>query len=281
MAVETQTTLTHETIKDKIGSRVLNSKEELLSGTLGDPLRDLLEERGVLVFPKIGFTNEEQIAFTKTLGTYAPERKGDEEEVTKISIDPAIAGPTAEYLKGSLYWHIDGTMQEVPILASILACKKPSPKGTGNTGFSNTYAAYDALPQEEKDRIEDLKVRHGAWATLFFYDPEPPVAMLKGMQAIGDNTLPLVWTHKSGRKSLVIGNTAHTVVDMDVMEGRLLLNEMREWATREEFTYSHEWSEGDLVIWDNTGTMHRAEWYDVTSGRLMVRTKLEGEEPFA
>ncbi|MCJ1962334.1 TauD/TfdA dioxygenase family protein [Novosphingobium mangrovi (ex Hu et al. 2023)] len=281
MAVETQTTLTHETIKDKIGAYVLNSKEELLSGTLGDALRDLLEERGVLVFPKIGFTNEEQIAFTKTLGTYAPERKGDEEEVTKISIDPAIAGPTAEYLKGSLYWHIDGTMQEVPILASILSCKKPSPKGTGNTGFSNTYAAYDALPQEEKDRIEDLKVRHGAWATLFFYNPEPPVAMLKGMQAIGDNTLPLVWTHKSGRKSLVIGNTAHTVVDMDVMEGRLLLNELREWATREEFTYSHEWSEGDLVIWDNTGTMHRAEWYDVTSGRLMVRTKLEGEEPFA
>ncbi|GAM04287.1 TauD/TfdA dioxygenase family protein [Novosphingobium sp. MBES04] len=281
MAVETQTTLTHETIKDKIGAYVLNSKEELLSGSLGDALRELLEERGVLVFPKIGFTNEEQIAFTKTLGTYAPERKGDEEEVTKISIDPAIAGPTAEYLKGSLYWHIDGTMQEVPILASILSCKKPSPKGTGNTGFSNTYAAYDALPQEEKDRIEGLKVRHGAWATLFFYNPEPPVAMLKGMQAIGDNTLPLVWTHKSGRKSLVIGNTAHTVVDMDVMEGRLLLNELREWATREEFTYSHEWSEGDLVIWDNTGTMHRAEWYDVTSGRLMVRTKLEGEEPFA
>lgn len=281
MAVETQTTLRHETIKERIGANVLNTKEELLSGTLGVALRDLLEERGVLVFPKLGFTNEEQIAFTKTLGTYAPERKGDEEEVTKISIDPAIAGPTAEYLKGSLYWHIDGTMQEVPILASILACKKPSPKGTGNTGFSNTYAAYDALPQEEKDRIEDLKVRHGAWATLFFYNPEPPVAMLKGMQAIGDNTLPLVWTHKSGRKSLVIGNTAHTVVDMDVMEGRLLLNELREWATREEFTYSHEWSEGDLVIWDNTGTMHRAEWYDVTSGRLMVRTKLEGEEPFA
>lgn len=281
MAVETQTTLKHEAIKDLIGSRVLNSKEDLLAGTLGEDLRDLLEQRGVLVFPQIGFTDEEQIAFTKTLGTYAPERRGDEEAVTKISIDPAVAGPTAEYLKGSLYWHIDGTMQDVPILASILSCKKPSPRGTGNTGFCNTYASYDALPQEEKDRIEDLKVRHGAWATLFFYNPEPPVAMLKGMQAIGDNTLPLVWTHKSGRKSLVIGNTAHTVEGMDVMEGRLLLNELREWATREEFTYSHEWSEGDLVIWDNTGTMHRAEWYDVTSGRLMVRTKLEGEEPFA
>jgi alpha-ketoglutarate-dependent taurine dioxygenase len=56
---------------------------------------------------------------------------------------------------------------------------------------------------------------------------------------------------------------------------------LREWATCEEFTYSHEWSVGDLVIWDNTGTMHRAEADDHNSGRLMVRTKLQGEEPFS
>lgn len=281
MTTATQAELRAEDIKPNIGARILNSKEELLSGELAGEIRDKLEQCGVLVFPEIDFTEEEQIAFTKTLGTYAPERKGDEEQVTKISIDPAVAGPTAEYLKGSLFWHIDGTMQEVPILASILSCKKPSPKGTGNTGFSNTYAAYDALPQEEKDRIENMKVRHGVWASLFYYAPEPPTAMLKGMQAVGDNTLPLVWTHKSGRKSLVLGNTAHTVEGLDVMESKLLLNELREWATRDEFTYSHEWSKGDLVIWDNTGTMHRAEWYDANSGRLMVRTKLEGEEPFA
>ena len=281
MNVRTTTSLRHEAIKDRIGSRVLNSKDELLAGTLADEMRDLLEQRGVLVFPKIAFTDQEQIAFTKTLGTYAPERTGDEEAVTRISIDPAIAGSTAEYLKGSLFWHIDGTMQDVPILASILSCRKPSPRGTGNTGFANTYAAYDALPQEEKDRIRDLKVRHGVWASLFFYNPEPPAAMLKALQAVGDKTLPLVWNHKSGRKSLVIGNTAHSIVGMDIMESRLLLNELREWSTRDEFTYSHEWSEGDLVIWDNTGTMHRAEPYDVASGRLMVRTKLEGEESFA
>ena len=281
MSVQTQTQLRQEPIKERIGSRILNSKQELLAGTLGDEIRDLLEQRGVLVFPQIDFTDEEQIAFTKTLGKFAPEHQGGDEVVSKITTDPKIAGNTAAYLKGSLFWHIDGTMQDVPIRASLLSCRKPSPKGTGNTGFSNTYAAYDALPQEEKDRIDGLRVRHGAWATLFYYDPEPPAAMLKGMQAIGDRELPLVWNHESGRKSLVIGNTAHTVIGMDVMESRLLLNELREWATREEFTYSHEWTVGDLVIWDNTGTMHRAEAYDHNSGRLMVRTKLQGEEPFA
>ncbi len=280
MSVETKARVRQEHIKEQIGTRILNSKEELLGGQLAEEIRELMELRGVLVFPQINFTDEEQIAFTKTLGTYAPERTGGAEQVTKVSIDPELAGPTANYIRGSLFWHIDGTMQDVPILASLLACRKPSPKGTGNTGFSNTYAAYDALPDEEKKRLARLRARHGAWATLFYYDPEPDSAMLKGMQAIGDKELPLVWTHKSGRKSLVIGNTAHTIIGMDIMESRLLLNELREWATKEEFTYSHEWSAGDLVIWDNTGTMHRAEPYDISSGRLMVRTKLEGEESF-
>lgn len=281
MATSAKTELRAESIKAQIGSRILNDKADLLSGDLGEEMRELLELRGVLVFPKISFSEEEQIAFTKTLGKYAPERVGDEEKVTKITIDPEVGGRTASYLRGSLFWHIDGTMQDVPILASILSCKKPSPKGTGNTGFANTYAAYDALPQEEKGRIEGMQVRHGIWAGLFYYEPEPPSDMLREMQAIGDNTLPLVWTHKSGRKSLILGNSAHTIEGLDVMESRLLLNELREWATQESFTYSHEWSAGDLVIWDNTGTMHRAEHYDIKSGRLMVRTKLEGEEPFA
>lgn len=282
MSTAVQTNLKSEPIKEKIGSRVFNAKEELLSGTLAQDIRDLLEERGVLVFPAINMTDEEQIAFTKTLGKFAPEvdEGGKGDAVYKITLDPK-ENPKSDYLKGALYWHIDGTMNEVPILASIMSCKKPAPKGTGNTGFSNTYAAYEALPQEEKDRIEGLRARHGAWATLFYYDPEPSSAMLKGMQSIGDVELPVVWTHKSGRKSLVIGNTAHTIIDMDIMESRLLLTELREWATRDEFTLSHEWSTGDLVIWDNTGTMHRAEPYDYKSGRMMHRTKLEGEEPFA
>lgn len=282
MSVTEKTKLKLEQIKDGIGARILNSKEELLSGELANDIREALEDRGVLVFPRIDFNDEEQVAFTKTLGTFAPEMqdKEGEEKTHPITLDEKIAPGTAAYLKGSLYWHIDGTMNDVPILASLLTCKVPSPKGTGNTGFANTYAAYEALPDEEKARLDDLRVRHGAWASLFYYAPEPNVAMLKQMQAIGDNELPLVWKHQSGRKSLVIGNTAHTVLGMDVMESTLLLNELREWATREEFTYSHEWSVGDLVMWDNTGTMHRAEPYDPATGRLMIRTKLQGEEPF-
>lgn len=276
----TDAPLVSEDLKPSIGTRIFNTKEELLSGHLGPELRELLEKRGVLVFKEINFTDDEQIAFTKTMGTFAPEmRDGRDEKVHKITLDVKENPQSAEYLKGSLYWHIDGTMNDTPILASLLSCKVTASWG-GNTGFCNTYAAYEALSDEEKAEYETLRVIHSVWASLLYYEPEPPLAKLKGFQAIGENELPLVWNHKSGRKSLVLGCTAHRVLNVEAMKSAQVLIGLREWCTREEFSYSHEWSVGDLVIWDNTGTMHRAEAYDPACNRMMHRTKLEGEEPF-
>jgi alpha-ketoglutarate-dependent taurine dioxygenase len=278
MNVAVKARLVHEPIKPRIGSRILNSKAELLSGELAAEIRDLLEQRGVLVFPKVSFTDDEQIAFTRTLGAFAPEGP-DENSVTKITLDVKENPSSAEYLKGSLYWHIDGTRNEVPILASLLSCKVPASWG-GNTGFSNTYAAYEDLPDDKKAEYDSLRTVHAPWASLFYYEAEPSLAKLKGMQAIGEKELPLVWKHKSGRKSLVIGCTTHHVVGVDHAKSAEIIVGLREWATGEAFTYSHEWSVGDLVMWDNTGTMHHAEAYDPACGRMMHRTKLEGEEPF-
>ena len=191
MSATTITRFVHEAIKPSIGSRILNSKEELLAGELAPQIRELLEQRGVLVFPKIDFTDEEQIAFTKTLGAFAPEHRGGE-EIHKITLDVKENPQSAEYLKGSLYWHIDGTMNDVPILASLLSCKVPATWG-GNTGFCNTYAAYEALTDEQKAEYEKLRVIHSVWATVFYYEPEPSLAKLKGMRQVGENELPLVW----------------------------------------------------------------------------------------
>jgi alpha-ketoglutarate-dependent taurine dioxygenase len=279
MTVATRARLEAEDIKPKIGSRVLNSKEELLSGALASEIRELLSRRGVLIFPEINFTDEEQVAFTKTLGTFAPE--GDHgENVHPITLDVEKNPSSAEYLKGSLYWHLDGTRNTVPILASLLSCRVPSPKGTGNTGFANTYAAYEDLPEERKAEIDDLRVIHNTWNTLFYHTPEPSLAKLEGYMRAGDANLPLVWKHRDGRKSLVLGCTAHHVVGVDYAESARILHGLRDWATSEPYSFSHEWSAGDLAIWDNTGTLHRAEPFDPACGRMMVRTKLEGEEPF-
>jgi alpha-ketoglutarate-dependent taurine dioxygenase len=276
-AAANQVRLVHEQIKPTIGSRVLNTKQELLQGSLASELRDLLEQRGVLVFPEIHFSDDEQIAFTKTLGTFQPERSGG--SVFKVTLDTKENPYSAEYLKGSLYWHLDGTMNDVPILASLLASKK-LPSWGGNTGFCNTYAAWDALADEQKAEFEGLRAIHSVWASVFYYEPEPTLAKLKAMQAIGERELPLVWKHRSGRKSLILGCTAHRVLGVSPAKSAEILVGLREWATSERFSYSHEWKVGDLVMWDNTGTLHRAEPYDGTSGRLLHRTKLEGEESF-
>ena len=89
---------------------------------------------------------------------------------------------------------------------------------------------------------------------------------------------PLVWTHTSGRKSMVIGTTADHVVGQSIAAGRALLVRLQEWAAQPDFSLRHEWDEGDFVIWDNTGAMHRALPYEATSGRLMHRTSIAGTE---
>lgn len=162
-----------EAIKPSTGSRILNYKEELLSGALAEEFRSLLEERSVLAFPRIDFTDEEQVAFTKTLGVFALEiHDGEGESVHKITLDVKENLGTAEYLKGSLYWHIDGIRNDVPILASLLTCRQTATWG-GNTGFSNTHTANDALPEDQRSEIDDLRVVHAPWASLFHYESEP------------------------------------------------------------------------------------------------------------
>jgi alpha-ketoglutarate-dependent taurine dioxygenase len=278
MTVAASPALKARDIKPKIGTEILADKETLLSGKHASEIRDLLEQRGVLVFPKINFTDEEQLRFTKTLGRTAKERTG--EEVFAISLDPTISSGV-EYLKGAFYWHFDGTIQPKPILASLLSAKVLPPSG-GNTEFCNTYAAYEDLPADQKKKLEGLRAVHATWSSLLYYDPEPKQEKLAQFIGLGDEKeLPLVWKHRSGRKSLVLGCTALQIVGMSRKESALLLNGLREWATSEPFFYSHKWSLGDMVMWDNTGTLHRATPYAVESGRELHRTKLEGEEPIA
>jgi alpha-ketoglutarate-dependent taurine dioxygenase len=86
---------------------------------------------------------------------------------------------------------------------------------------------------------------------------------------------------RSGRKSLVIGSHADSVSGLPIPHGRSLLVRLQEWAAQPAFSYRHEWQEGDLVIWDNCGCMHRVVPYDENSGRRMHRTTIMGEERVA
>ena len=268
--------LRHHDLAPRIGTAIETDVDTLLSGVLAKDIRALLEQRGVVVFPRIDLTDEQQVAFTRTLGRIVDEGVGN---VYKVTMDP-VENAQAEYLKGAFYWHIDGTMSEMPILASLLSARRLSPVG-GDTLFANTYAAFDDLPRAEQEALEELRVVHMFEVAQRFVDPEPSYETLQKWQHFPPKVLPLVWKHRSGRKSLVLGSTASHVEGMDLREGWALLSRLRDHATQEQFVYRHKWNVGDLVIWDNTGTMHKAEAYAADSGRMMHRTKLEGEEPFA
>jgi alpha-ketoglutarate-dependent taurine dioxygenase len=261
-------------ISPLIGARVEADKRTLLSGARAAELRELWELRGVLVFPFIHMTDEEQLAFAETLGEPV-EQQGS--KIHKVTLDRAL-NPKADYLRGTVLWHIDGFSDDLPARGTMLSGRTLSSVG-GQTEFANTYAAYDALPEARKQALEGIHVFHTLEATQRGIYPDPSEEMRAGWAMLPPKRHPLVWTHRSGRKSLVLGSGADWVEGMDIEEGRALLRELHAWSTQPQFVYRHEWQVGDLVVWDNCGTMHRVEAYPDDSGRLMHRTTLAGEEP--
>ena len=263
-------------LNELIGSKVWIEKKHLTCPDTARELRSLLVERGVLVFKELNPSTDEQMELARQLGNLREELgKG----IYKITLDKKT-NAHADYLKGSFLWHIDGTHDTIPPFATMLTGITLSETG-GQTEFANSYAAYEALPEDTKKRIEKLQVVHSVEMSMSRAGIEPTDENLKYWRSFTPTTHNLVWTHKSGRRSLVIGCHASHIVGMDKTEGTALLSELLGWATRPEFVYRHEWSPGDLIIWDNTGVIHRVEPYPLDCGRVMNRSTLLGEEPFA
>ena len=263
-------------LKESIGSEIRSDVATLLNPDVAAQVRRLMVDRGVLLFRGLDISDEDQVTFAGLLGSL---REEGEKGIFKISYDKKV-NDRPDYIKGTFLWHMDGTHDDVPVFASLLSGRRLSASG-GDTEFANSYAAYEALPQQMKDRIEGLKVIHRVEISMRRADiikSEEDLAYWRGMP---DKIHNLVWTHKSGRKSLVIGCHASHIAGMDEDEGRRLLEELLEWATQQQFVYRHRWSIGDMLIWDNTGVLHRAEPYPLDSVRVMHRTTLLGEEAFA
>lgn len=240
------------------------------------PIRELLEQRGVLLFRELNLTDEEQLAFAQTLGEVIDQGfKG----IYKITLDPAL-NETADYLHATVHWHVDGAQDMVPTRASLLTARVLSNVG-GQTEFANTYAAYDDLTPDRKAEADRLHVVHSQEYIQRAMHLDPSEVQLTRWREHSEQVHPMVWTHRSGRKSLLLGFTAGRIDGMGEEQGHRIIGDMQAWATQPQFVYRHEWTVGDLIIWDNTGVMHRVEAYPADSGRLLSRTTLVGEEPIA
>ncbi len=273
-----------EPIKPHIGAVVHVDRAALGDEGVAQRCLEALEKHTVLVFPRLGLTDEEQLAFTDRLGARVNFTRsvagGDAsaQDVYTVTLDRKINNEP-EYVQGTFFWHMDGvTMDIPPPKATVLSARRIAPKG-GQTDFASTYAAYEGLPESEKREIAELRAEHHVMSSLrILVDVPTPDEFERWSKKGMRKTHPLVWNRKSGRKSLIIGSSADRVVGMGLPEGRALLTRLVEWAAQPDFTYRHQWQEGDLVVWDNTGALHRVIPYDAESGRRMHRTSVAGVE---
>jgi alpha-ketoglutarate-dependent taurine dioxygenase len=267
-----------------VGAEVCGTDPDRLAGdaTLAPNLAEALEAHGVLVFRQLHLSPVEQVAFCGHIGSVdGSHGNHDVEGIYRVSLDPATNGRSAAYLRGTFAWHVDGCTpdgDECPQMATVLSARAISARG-GETEFASAYAAYESLDAREQERVGSLRVVHSLEASQRRVTPDPSPKQLAAWRSRPIHEHPLVWTHRSGRRSLLLGASADHIVGMALDEGRALLDDLLARATTSDRVYRHMWSVGDTVIWDNRGVLHRAEPYDADSGREMLRTTILGDEP--
>jgi alpha-ketoglutarate-dependent 2,4-dichlorophenoxyacetate dioxygenase len=255
-------------------------------------IEQAMDAYAVCVLPLQHLEDEQQIAFSRFYGplevspgigrksgAISPTARIQHREIFDISNldqDGGILGednPRASFMLGNQLWHTDSSFRQESATWSMLHAKAVPPAG-GDTEFADTRAAYDALPDAMKRKLEGLVAEHSLWhsrARLGGYVPTEEER--KSYQSARHK---VVRRHPgSGRNALYIASHASHIVGMPVEEGQALLGELMEFATQPQFVYRHKWRVGDLVIWDNRCTMHRATPFDtVDDVRDLRRTTI-------
>ena len=256
-------------------------------------IRAGMDKYAVLVFRDQPFTDAEHLAFAQRLdgqlheGTgsrvIAKNRFGNEalSDISNLDKDGEIMEADdrrRQYSLGNRLWHTDASFREPAGRYSMLHAKVVPPVDA-DTEFADMRAAYDTLPAETKALIEGLRTHHSiahSRQILGFEFSQSEQDQLKGAIHPLVRTIP-----RSLRRSLYLASHQSRVIDWPIPEGRLLLRDLTEHATQREFVYRHAWRVGDLVIWDNRATMHRARPFDDAKYRRELRrvTTLDLAEP--
>jgi alpha-ketoglutarate-dependent 2,4-dichlorophenoxyacetate dioxygenase len=246
-------------------------------------IRAGMDEHAVLVFHDQVFADTEQIAFAQRLDgklhaktgarVVAQNRFGNDAltDISNVGADGKLLPADdrrREYSLGNRLWHTDASFEDPPGRYSMLHARV-IPAEAADTEFADLRSAWDALDDNTKTRIENLRAHHSiAYSRQvlgFEFSPEE-AAMLPGAVHPLVRTIP-----RSGRRSLYLASHANRIEGMGIPDGRLLIRELTEHATQREFVHRHRWRVGDLVIWDNRCTMHRATRFDDASQRRELR----------
>ena len=270
----------HPTFVAEVAGIDLRKAED--AATLAE-LRRAMDEHAILVFHDQPFTDAEQLAFARRLdgelhaktgiSALQKNRFGNEAltDISNVTESGDIMGRDDRrraYGLGNRLWHTDASFQDPPGRYSMLHARVVPPVDA-DTEFADMRAAYDALAPTMQEKIANLRAHHSiaySRQTLGFEFSDDEESRLKGAIHPLVRTLP-----RTGRKSLYLASHASRIIDWPVPDGRLLLRDLIEHATQRQFVYRHRWQCGDLVIWDNRCTMHRATPFEEGSYRRELR----------
>lgn len=246
-------------------------------------LYDTWLQYGLLVFPGQHLDNDAQIAFAKRFGPLEPKlelyefsnlkadgslRTGDEDDMIKV-------------LKGNMDWHQDSTYMPVQAKGAVFRADVVPSEG-GETGWTDMTAAYEALDDAMRARVESLSAHHSLVHSQrkvgFTHKDDDSEYMGYGMDEAGAPLRPLVKTHpETGRKSLAVGRHAYGVPGLSDADSQALIDELVDFASQPPRVYHHRWQPGDAVVWDNRCLMHRACPWDMREPRVTYHTRLAGD----
>jgi len=244
-----------------------------------DAIKEAFWRYAVLVFPRQRLNSEQHIAFAREFGVLEGEnptiasfrnrdatKKSHSSELADVSnLSPKNEVWTSSsrarmFHLGNQLWHTDSSFHHVPARASLLYAREIAPIG-GHTEFADERAAYDALPEAMKRRIEGLIAEHSIFhsrAKIGYTDfPEEERRALPPALHVLVRTIP-----ESHRRSLYLAAHIARIVEISDAESQSLLEELTEHATQRQFVYTHRWRQHDLVMWDNRCTMHRGKDFD-------------------
>ena len=258
-----------------------------------------MDRFGVLVYRGQHLTDEEQLAFTLHFGEIEGKGRGrgsghihfrTDDQARKLgqgmgdfsNID-GKGKPLPENSRAYMFkladrlWHSDSSFRPTPAKYSLLSARSV-PSWGGRTEFADMRAAYDALDDRTRAEVEDLVCLH---SQIFSREKVGFGEMSEAERAeFKPVRQRLVRTHPvTGRKSLFLSSHAGQIEGWSIPESRMFLHDLAEFATQPQFVYSHPWTVGDMVVWDNRVTMHRGRRFDPAEPRDVRQTRLAGHAP--
>jgi len=254
-----------------------------------EALKSALDDYSVLVFRDQHFDDNSQIAFSTRFGPLENmlyKREGDGNQpisnITNVDHRTNEIYPAGHSRlvgnSGNEMWHTDSSFKPVPAMCSMLSGREVPPEGA-DTQFASCRAAYEAMPEGERLRLDGLVAEHNyaySRSKVPGYVPAPEtIAQVPPVRHAVVRTNP-----GNGRRNFYTGAHASHVIGWPVEKGRKLMEDLVAKATQPEFVYSHKWRQYDFVIWDNRCVLHRATQFDSAKyRRVMRRTTVAGAGP--